>query len=302
MSVPDHVTLAHGYAVYRPRGPATAAEAITALFPVLAWCREAGIQKLLADARGIEGLTIPTTAERFHLGEESARSAGGEVQVAFVAPERILDPQRFGMMVAQNRGLIVNVFTDEVRALDWLAGPRALRPVLETERLALRWLTISDAPFILPLTTQPSWLRNIGDRGVRDLPTAEGYILNGPRASYAARGFGLWCMERKEDAAPVGICGIIKRESMEHPELAYAVLEKFHGQGYASEAALATVRYAEETLGIARLSAIVNPENAPSIRILEKAGMRYEGPITMPGETKAISLFGRWRAPRAGVP
>lgn len=301
MSTPDHVTLAPGYARYHPRGPATAGEAIAALFPVIAWCRQAGIPKLLTDARGIEGLTIPTTLERFQLGEEAARQAEGEVHVAMVVPERVIDPQRFGMMVAQNRGLRANVFTDEVSALDWLAGPKAVRPVLATDRLALRWLTIGDTPFILPLTTQPSWLRNIGDRGVRDLPTAEAYILKGPRASYAARGFGLWCMERTEDGTPVGICGIIKRDSMEHPELAYAVLEKFHGQGYASEAALATVRYAEEALGIARLAAIVNPENRPSIRILEKAGMQYEGPITMPGETQAISLYGRWRPSRTGV-
>lgn len=301
MQTPAHVTRSTGFAIYRPRGPATAAEAIAALFPVLTWCRAEGIPKLLADARAIEAMTVPTTAERFHLGEESARAAAGEVQVSFVVPERLIDPQRFGMMVAQNRGLRVNVFTDEVAALDWLAGPKAFRPVLATDRLALRWLTIADAPFILSLTTQPSWLRNIGDRGVRDLTTAEGYVVNGPRASYAARGFGLWCMERPEDGTAVGICGIIKRDTMEHPELAYAVLEKFHGQGYASEAALATVRYAEEELGIARLSAIVNPENAPSIKILEKAGMRYEGPITMPGESSAISLYGRWRPTRPGV-
>src|SRR5690349_15441909 len=105
MQTPAHVTRSTGFAIYRPRGPATAAEAIAALFPVLTWCRAEGIPKLLADGRAIEAMTVPTTAERFHLGEESARTAAGEVQVSFVVPERLIDPQRFGMMVAQNRGL-----------------------------------------------------------------------------------------------------------------------------------------------------------------------------------------------------
>ena len=163
--------------------------------------------------------------------------------------------------------------------------------ILTTARLSLRELTPADAPWIEVLTTQPSWMRNIGDRGVRDLATAEAYIRNGPMASYAARGYGLWAVERREDGAPVGMCGIIKRDTMDDPELAYAYLERYHGMGYGGEAAIATLDHARTRLGLPRLAAIVNPENVASIRILEKAGMTYRGPILMPGETVPISHY-----------
>jgi RimJ/RimL family protein N-acetyltransferase len=213
------------------------------------------------------------------------------VKVAMVLTRAQVDPERFGETVARNRGLEVEIFFNEVEALHWLAGPEAIRPVLTTERLSLRWLVPGDAPFILELTTQPSWLRNIGDRGVRDLPTAEGYIRNGPLASYAARGFGLWCVVRAADNIPVGMCGFIKRDSMDDPELAYAYLERFHGMGFGREAAVATLAYGRGQLGLDRIAAIVDPSNTASIKILERVGMTYRGPIQMPGDPAPISHY-----------
>ena len=78
--------------------------------------------------------------------------------------------------------------------------------ILTTERLTIRLLTPADAPFILELVNQPSWLRNIGDRNVHSLDEAVGYLEKGPMASYARHGFGLWCVERTADRTPVGIC------------------------------------------------------------------------------------------------
>jgi RimJ/RimL family protein N-acetyltransferase len=291
MTTPDHLTLEEGYAAYRPVGKAAPPQAIDELIAALTWCRQAGIARLMCDARGWSAIDGMDTSERFQLGKRAADVARGHVKVAMVLTRTQVDPERFGETVARNRGLDVEIFFNEVEALTWVAGPDAIRPVLATERLSLRWLVPSDAPFILELTTQPSWMRNIGDRGVRDLPTAEGYIRNGPLASYAAKGFGLWCVVRTTDNVPVGMCGFIKRDSMDDPELAYAYLERYHGMGYGSEAAVATMAYGRRTLGLQRIAAIVDPTNTASIKILERVGMTYRGPIQMPGDPAPISHF-----------
>lgn len=292
MELPEFVTLAPRFAAYRPVGALSFAAWRDAMVGVLGWSVGAGVTHLLADFTGVTLLDDPSTFERFKLGERAAAAgAAAGIKVAVFGREPVMDPERFGVTVAVNRGLQVDSFPDEVAALTWLVGPDAIRPVLATPRLRLRWLTPADAPFIFELTTQPTWLRNIGDRGVRDLATAEGYIRNGPLASYAAKGYGLWCVVREGDGERVGICGIIKRDTMEDPELAYAFLERFHGKGYGGEAALATAAYARSALGMSRLAAIVNPENVASIRILEKAGMTYRGPIQMPGDPAPISHY-----------
>ena len=163
--------------------------------------------------------------------------------------------------------------------------------ILATARLTLRLLTPADAPFILELLNQPSWIRNIGDRGVRTEAGAVGYIQNGPLASYAKHGFGLWCVERSADGVPLGLCGLLKREYLDEADIGFAYLERFQGQGYGMEAAAATLAYARATLGVDRLAAVVNPANAGSIRILEKLGMTYRRPILMPGESEPIALY-----------
>ena len=292
MELPPYVTLAPEFAAFRPRGARSFATWRDEIVAVLAWGVGSGVTRFFADFTGVRLTDAPSTFERFQLGERAAATgAAAGVRVAVVGKEPVMDPERFGVTVAANRGLDVRSFDDEVAALTWLVGPNAIRPVLETPRLRLRWLVPADAPFILELTTQPTWLQNIGDRGVRDLETAEGYIRKGPLTSYAARGFGLWGVIRKEDEVPVGMCGIIKRDTMEDPELAYAYLERFHGKGYGKEAAEATLRYARETFGIPRLAAIVNPENTASIRILERVGMAYRGPIQMPGDPAPIAHY-----------
>ena len=292
MELPEYLTLAPEFVAYRPRGGRTFAAWREAMLESLVWIARAGHRRVLADLGGIAFLDTPTTYDRFQLGERAAAAgAAAGVKIAVVGRAPVIDPEQFGVTVAVNRGLQAEAFRDEVAALAWLVGPNATRPVLETPRLRLRWLVPADAPWIEVLTTQPSWLRNIGDRGVRDLATAEAYIRNGPMASYAARGYGLWAVERREDGAPVGMCGIIKRDTMDDPELAYAYLERYHGKGYGGEAAIATLDHARSHLGLTRLAAIVNPENVASIRILEKAGLTYRGPILMPGETVPISHF-----------
>ena len=85
--------------------------------------------------------------------------------------------------------------------------------VLETERLRLRQFTPEDAAFVLELLNEPSWLRFIGDRGVRTLDDAREYLRKGALASYAQHGFGLYATERKDGGDPIGICGLVKRDT-----------------------------------------------------------------------------------------
>lgn len=292
MERPEHLRLTPDYALYRPQGPASFSQCVEELLTVLAWAVRAKVPRLLTDLRQLQPLSGGSTFERLQLGERGAAvAATSGIAVAVLAFEPFLDPERFGETVAVNRGLNVRTFTDEVAALLWLVGPNAIRPVTDSPRTRLRWLVPNDAAFIQELVNQPSWLSNIGDRQVHDLAGAEGYIRNGPVASYAKHGFGLWCVERKEDGVPVGICGLLQRDYLDAPDIGYAFLERFQGQGYASETTAAAMAHAREVLGVRRVYATVVPSNAGSIRVLEKLGMHLERTMVAPGETKEVALY-----------
>ena len=163
--------------------------------------------------------------------------------------------------------------------------------VCETERLLLRLLTTDDAPFILELLNEPSFLENIGDKGVRDLDGACQYLRTGPMTSYAQNGFGLWLVQLKDVFTPIGICGLIKRDGLDDPDVGYAFLPRFWSQGYAIEAASATMVYGQETLGINRIVAITKPDNDASIRVLNKLGLTFAKMVMLPGATTESRLF-----------
>jgi RimJ/RimL family protein N-acetyltransferase/protein tyrosine phosphatase (PTP) superfamily phosphohydrolase (DUF442 family) len=164
--------------------------------------------------------------------------------------------------------------------------------VLETARLRLRHLVADDAPFILRLVNEPSWLQYIGDRGVRNLDDARRYIEQGPRQMYAQHGFGLFLVERRDDGLPVGMCGLLRRDTLPDVDIGFALLPEHWKRGYAHEAAAATLRYAREVHGLERVVAITKPDNVASGRLLEKLGMKYERLIRLPGSDEDVRLFG----------
>jgi ribosomal-protein-alanine N-acetyltransferase len=164
--------------------------------------------------------------------------------------------------------------------------------VLETERLLLRQLSTEDAGFILQLLNEPSFIRNIGDRGVRTIESANSYILNGPVASYAKNGFGLYLVKLKETDESIGMCGLIRRDMLEDVDIGYAFLPKFWSKGYAIESAQAVKEYAKNTIGLNRIVAIVDPENEGSIRVLEKIGLQFEKMIRLSADDIELKLFG----------
>jgi len=163
--------------------------------------------------------------------------------------------------------------------------------VLETERLTLRHATTADDRFIFELVNDPAFIRNIGDRGVRTLADAERYVLDGPIASYEKFGFGMYVVEVRESGTPIGLCGFVKRDWLPDVDIGFAFLPQYRSQGYARESASAVRRYGHEVLGLTRIVAIVSPENADSIRLLERIGLRFEGMVRPVNEDADIKLF-----------
>jgi RimJ/RimL family protein N-acetyltransferase len=161
--------------------------------------------------------------------------------------------------------------------------------VFETDRLVIRHFARDDAPFILELVNEPGWKKYIGDRGINTLDDARTYIENVPAASYAKHGFGLWAVELKESGELVGMCGLIKRDTLEDVDIGFALLSRFEGSGYAREAADATLTYARDQLGLRRVVAITTQDNDRSGSLLERIGMHFKEPIVQGGET--LRLF-----------
>jgi RimJ/RimL family protein N-acetyltransferase len=188
---------------------------------------------------------------------------------------------RFGRKSANPRG-------DRARATANVATE-----ILATERLRLRRLVLDDAPFILRLVNDPSWLEFIGDKGVRTEDGARKYLEQGPLDMYARFGFGLYLVQLRDGSVPIGICGLIKRESLADVDIGFAYLPEFRGRGYAHEAALAVMAHASRDHSIRRLVAITAPKNEKSIRLLARLGMTLEESIDLPRDGGTSLLFGR---------
>jgi RimJ/RimL family protein N-acetyltransferase len=163
--------------------------------------------------------------------------------------------------------------------------------VLATERLALRHLEDRDAPFMLRLLNDPAFIRYIGDRGVRTEEDAVRYTREGPVASYSTHGYGLYLVELLASGEPIGICGLVMRDYLDHPDIGFAFLPEFGRQGYGFESASAVKAYALDALGIPRLLAITSQDNVASIRLLEKLGLVFEHMISPPGRDEVLRLF-----------
>lgn len=151
--------------------------------------------------------------------------------------------------------------------------------VADTERLILRRLDETDAAFILELVNEPSWLRFIGDKGVYDLDGARRYLRDGPMAMYGKHGFGLYRVESKDSGEAIGMCGLIKRDSLDDVDIGFAFLPRHWGKGYAREAAAATLALGRRDFGLKRIVAITSLDNDRSIALLESLGFVFEQTI-----------------------
>jgi len=163
--------------------------------------------------------------------------------------------------------------------------------VLETDRLILRWLSTDDAEFILELLNEPSFLRFIGDKGVRTLDDARNYILNGPVDMYNRLGFGLYLTVLKEGGVPIGICGLIKRDALEDVDIGFAFLPRFWARGYGYESASAVMTYGKDVLCLKRIVAITSSDNHASAKLLEKLGLQFVQMVKLSEGDEEVRLF-----------
>ena len=164
------------------------------------------------------------------------------------------------------------------------------RTILETERLTLKELSISDAEFILKLLNTPTWLKFIGDKNVHNIQDAEDYLTNGPIASYKENGFGLWLVSLKESGEPIGMCGLIKRDYLYYVDIGFALMPEYEGLGYGFEMARATMSYSRKILRIDKVVAITDENNEASIKLLNKIGLKFEKTVEAP-QADVVCLY-----------
>ena len=169
--------------------------------------------------------------------------------------------------------------------------------ILETERLLFREFTINDTPFIIELLNTEGWIKNIGDRNIKTMVDAEQYLLNGPIKSYATNGFGLSCVTLK-DGTPIGMCGLIKRDSLPHIDIGYAFLPAYAGKGYAFEITSDVLRYAFNTLKQEKILAITLPGNTDSVKLIKKLGMQFEKTFTDATTNEILAMYGIYNTRR----
>lgn len=169
-----------------------------------------------------------------------------------------------------------------------MAWPRSL----QTERLRLRWLELDDADLMLAIWNDPAFIRFVGDRGIRTLEEAREGLANGALDLYTRYGFGPYRISLKVDGKAIGICGLFRRDNLEDPDIGYGVLPDYCGKGYAYEAARVVMDYARTDTDLRRLVAIISPDNAASIGLIRKLGLRFERMHRMHDDEDEICIYG----------
>ncbi|MBT0608629.1 GNAT family N-acetyltransferase [Aequorivita echinoideorum] len=149
--------------------------------------------------------------------------------------------------------------------------------MIYTERLQIRKYTLLDAPFIYELMNSEGWLKNIGNRNINSIADAEAYLERHYLSIYSSQGFGPYKVLLKDSSTAIGSCGLYKRDNLDFPDIGFAFLPEFVGQGYALEAAKAIMKYASEELKIEKIVGITLPENITSVKLLKKIGLAEIG-------------------------
>lgn len=176
-------------------------------------------------------------------------------------------------------------------------GPSHSIPVVETRRLLLREISTDDGGFIFNLMNEPAYLQNIGDRGIRTVENARTYITEKLASSYAKFGYGLYLVELKGTRVPIGICGLVRRAALDHPDIGFAFLRQHWSQGFGLEAASATLDHSFHALGLTEVLGVTFQGNQSSIRLLEKLGLRFQRMIRLPAIDRESMLFSVTRVP-----
>jgi len=162
---------------------------------------------------------------------------------------------------------------------------------LQTERLELRPFTLEDAPAYWPLVSHPDVLRYTGEPALQSLGEVRELLSARPLRDYATYGYGrLACIE-KATGELIGFCGLKYLEDLGETDIGYRFLPRCWGMGYATESATAAMKHGTETLGLKRIIGLVEPENAGSVRVLEKLGLELESRVTLSDHAAELLLY-----------
>jgi hypothetical protein len=116
----EHLAVIEGICQFRPRGECSLIEAVDLINRAIAYCRDQRVPKLLVNGTALVGVSVPSLVDRFLMVEEWAQKANGMVVVALVIHAKYIHPEKFGVKVAADFGLMSDVYTSETDALKWL--------------------------------------------------------------------------------------------------------------------------------------------------------------------------------------
>ena len=162
--------------------------------------------------------------------------------------------------------------------------------IIETSRLILSELKTEDAAFILKLYNDPDFITYIGDKGIKSIQDAENFIDTGPRQSYKDYKHGLYLVQLK-DTTSIGICGLLKREKLDLPDIGFAILPNHRKMGFIYEASKALIQDAKRRLHFKNILAITSSNNNASIKLLIKLGFRFKELIKIDSNNKPTQLY-----------
>lgn len=161
----------------------------------------------------------------------------------------------------------------------------------ETNRLVISEAKNADADFFYALLNSSSWLKHIGDRGIKNKEDAVGYIEGSLMKSYRENGFGLYKVSLKETNTPIGVCGFLKRDYLDAPDIGFAMLPEFEGYGYMLEATSAVMQFGKNTLGFTKILAVTTEGNGRSKKLLTKLNLMEVGTVKAHDKGVPFLLF-----------
>lgn len=162
---------------------------------------------------------------------------------------------------------------------------------ITTNRLLIRKLTLDDAEFIFELLNQNSWKKYIGNKNIKTIEDAKQYLIDNPLKMYETHGFGLWCVTKLYSKQPLGVAGIIKRDTLPLIDIGFAFLDRFAGHGYAYEACESILKYTQAQFHSEQILAIVKPENSKSIKLLDKLGFIFKEQVHLNPADDQLNLM-----------
>jgi RimJ/RimL family protein N-acetyltransferase len=155
-------------------------------------------------------------------------------------------------------------------------------PTLETARLTLRAFTIDDWDAYAEMYADPAFVRFLGGEPLSKAQAWGNIALI--LGHWSLLGYGIWALESKETGELVGRAGLLNLPGWPDVELCWALSPRFWGNGYATEAAQASMRWAFEEAGLGRLISLIHPENGASEAVARRLGEEFRERITLEGK------------------